>query len=197
MYLKKLKKRSGAAERLKKIPAGILLVAMVLIIAIGLQHAMSADSDNASSSARVLLAITASSTQDLSFGYIFGGVHKSMGYNDDDSSAIFTITGEPSAGINMQFALPEYLSLSDGSARVSIIFSSTDAAVDTTPASPSTMGASDGWINQNPRDLPAGAVIGAGGTARVYLGGKIVPPVDLKAGTYSGDIVLSISYNGS
>lgn len=197
MFLKILTTRGGAITPSRRIPVGILLMAIALMLTAGPSHVMSADSDNASSSARVLLAITATSTQDLSLGYIYGGVHKSMGYNDDDSSAIFTITGEPSAGINLQLTLPEYLSLSDGSARVSIIFSSTDAAVDTTPASPSTMGASDGWINQNPRDLPAGAVIGAGGTARVYLGGKVVPSVNLKAGTYSGDIVLSISYNGS
>ena len=195
--MKILKKRGGVIKSLRKIPVSIALMTMALMLTAGLSHVMSADSDNASSSARVLLAITATSTQNLSFGYIYSGVPKSMGYSDDDSSAIFTITGEPSAGINLQFILPEYLSLSDGSARVPIIFSSTDAAVDTTPASPSTMDASDGWINQNPRDLPAGAVIGAGGTARVYLGGKVVPSVNLKAGTYSGDIVLSISYNGS
>jgi len=175
----------------------MLLMMVALILIAGPSHVMSADSDNASSTARVLLAITVASTQDLNLGYIYGGVPKSIGYNDDDSSAIFTITGEPSAGINLQFILPEYLSLSDGSARVPIIFSATDAAVDTTTASPSTMDAGDGWINQNPRDLPAGAVIGAGGTTKIYLGGKMVPSDNLKAGTYNGDIVLSVSYDGT
>jgi len=189
--------RGGGIKSLRKMPVRVLLMAMALMLIAGPSHLMSADSDNASSTARVLLAITVTSTQDLSLGYIYGGIPKSMGYNDDDSSAIFSITGEPSAGINLQFMLPEYLSLSDGSARVPIIFSATDSAVDTTTASPSTMDASDGWINQNPRDLPAGAVIGAGGTTRIYLGGKVVPPGNLKAGTYNGDIVLSVSYNGT
>ena len=184
---------------LRKIPGSIWIqiMTMVLILATGPSLIMSADSDNASSTARVLQAITVVADQDLNLGYIYGGVPKSIGYNDDDSSAIFSITGEPSAGINLQFILPEYLSLSDGSARIPIIFSTTEAAVDTTVTTPSTMDASDGWINQNPRDLPAGAVIGAGGMTRVYLGGKVIPPSNLKAGTYNGDIVLSVSYNGT
>lgn len=179
-----------------KLPVCIQILAMVLILVTGQLPVMSADSDNAGSSARVLLAITVEASQDLSLGYIYGGVPKAMSYTDDDSAAIFTVTGEPSAGINLQFILPEYLSLSDGSARIPIIFSATDAGVDTAVTSPSTMDASDGWINQNPRDLPAGAVIGAGGVTRIYLGGKVVPPSNLKAGTYNGDILLSVSYNG-
>ena len=182
---------------LRKIPVSIKVVAIMLLLAAGPSLIMSADSDTAGSSARVLLAITAVATQDLNLGYIYGGIPKEISCNDDDSSAIFTITGEPSAGINLQFILPEYLSLTDGSARVPIIFSSDDAAVDTAIATPSTMDAADGWINQNPRDLPAGAVIGSGGMTRVYLGGKIAPPANLKAGTYNGDIVLSVSYNGT
>ena len=195
--MERFTKRDGVVKPSGKILVSILSISMALMLMAELSPVMSADSDNASSTARVLLAITVSSTQDLHFGYIYGGIPKSMGYNDDDSSAIFTITGEPSAGINLQLVLPEYLSLSDGSARVPINFSSTDAAVDTTTASPSTVDAADGWINQNPRNLPVGAVIGAAGTTKVYLGGKVVPSVNLKAGTYSGDIVLSVSYNGS
>ncbi len=184
-------------KSLREISAGILVISVTLILVAVSPPIMSADSDNATSSARVLLAITVVAEQDLNLGYVYGGVPKSMGYNDDDSSAIFSITGEPSAGINLQLILPEYLSLPDGSARIPIIFSATDTGVDTTVASPSTMNASDGWINQNPRDLPAGAVIGAAGMTRVYLGGKVIPPSNLKAGTYNGDIVLSVSYNGT
>ena len=155
------------------------------------------DFTDGAASGTVLTIIAASSTQDLAFGNIFQGVPKSIGYNNDASSSIFTITGEPSAGINLQLILPQYVSLSDGSDRMTIIFSSTDAAVDTTIATPSTVGASDGWINQNPYNLPTAAVIGSAGTTRIYLGGKIVPSIDQSPGAYSGDIVLSVYYNGT
>ncbi len=151
---------------------------------------------NGPSTATVLTMITATASQNLNFGQIFGGTPKSMGYNKDDSSAIFTVTGQPSAGINLELILPEYLSLANGSARMPVIFSTTDAAIDTTTVTPSTVGAGNGWINRNPHSLPA-AVVGSGGTTKLYLGGKVVPSVDQKAGSYSGDIVLSVSYTGS
>ncbi|MEE9554551.1 MAG: hypothetical protein V3W18_09660 [candidate division Zixibacteria bacterium] len=155
------------------------------------------DFTDGAASGTVLTIIAATSTQDLAFGSIFQGVPKLIGYNNDAASSIFTITGEASAGINLQLILPEYVSLSGGSDRMTIIFSSTDAAVDTTTATPSTVSASDGWINQNPYNLPASAVIGSAGTTRIYLGGKIVPSIDQTPGAYSGDIVLSVSYNGT
>jgi len=197
--MKKLKSKGRKIKLSGRSLVRILWIAaaLTLMLTAILSPVMSADSDNASSTARILLAITVTAAQDLSFGYIYSGIPKSMGYDDDDSSAIFTITGEPSAGVNLNFILPEYLSLADGSARVPIIFSATDAAVDTTTVTPSTVTASDGWIDQNPRTLPVAAVIGAGGATKVYLGGKVVPSINLKAGTYSGDIVICASYNGS
>jgi len=155
------------------------------------------DTVDGGASGTVLTIITATATQDLAFGNIFQGVPKTIGYDNDASSAIFTITGEASAGINMQLILPEYLSLANGSDRITIVFSSTAAAVDTTTVTPSTVTASDGWIDQNPYNLPAAAVIGASGITKIYLGGKIVPSTDQKPGTYSGDIILSVSYNGT
>ncbi len=176
----------------------LLKLAIVTVALWAILSPLSAlDFSDGTASGTVLTIITAAATQDLAFGNILQAVPKSIGYNNDASSAIFTITGEASAGINLQLILPEYVSLSDGSDRMTIIFSSTDAAVDTTTVTPSTISASDGWINQNPYYLPASAVIGSAGTTKIYLGGKIVPSVDQTPGTYSGDIVLSVSYNGS
>ena len=158
---------------------------------------ISQNSDNGSATARIMTILAVTATQDLGFGNVYMGIPNSIGYNDDDSSAIFTITGEASAGINLQLILPEYLSLANGSDRMIIVFSATDAAVDTTTVTPATVTGADGWIDQNPRALPVGAVIGASGTTCVYLGGKVIPSVSQKAGTYNGDIVLSVAYNGS
>lgn len=177
------------------IPRILFLIALILALGI---NAEAQDVANALATATVQTAITVAATQPLDFGNVFQGMPKSIANNQDDSSAIFTITGQAGAGINIQFALPEYLSLPDGSDRMPVIFRSTDAAVDTTnTATPSTLTAAGGWINQNPYLLPAAAVIGSpGSNTKIYLGGKVAPSSNQKAGVYSGDIVLSVSYNG-
>lgn len=159
---------------------------------------MAQDVASAQATATVQSAITVTATQPINFGDVLIGVPKAIGWNNDDSSAIFTITGQAAAGINIVLTLPEYLSLADGSDRLNAIFRSNDAAVDTSnTATPSSMVAGDGWINQNPYNLPATAVIGSpGSNTKIYLGGKVVPSGNQKAGSYSGDIVLSVSYNG-
>lgn len=170
---------------------------VLLILASG-TNAWPQDVANALATATVQTAITIVATQPLNFGNVFQEMPKTIGNNMDDSSAIFTITGQGGAGINIQLALPEYLSLADGSDRMSIIFRNTDAAVDTSDiATPSTLIAGNGWINQNPYLLPSAAVIGSpGSNTKIYLGGRVVPSANQKAGIYSGNIVLSASYNG-
>ena len=176
--------------------AGII-IGCTLIIELA-ATARAQDVANALATATVQTAITVTASQPLDFGNVFQGIPKSIGSNMDDSSAIFIITGQAGAGINIQFSLPEYISLPDGSDRMSIVFRSTDAAVDTSnTATPSTMVAGDGWVNQNPYLLPSAAVIGSpGSNTKIYLGGRVVPSGNQKAGVYSGDIVLSVFYNG-
>ncbi len=144
--------------------------------------------------ATVLPLIVVTATQVLDFGEVFQGVPKTIARTNDDSVAIFTITGEHGAGINLQLILPEYINLADGSDRMPIVFRATDAAVDTNGATPSTVVAADGWVDQNPYILPAGATIGATNT-RIYLGGKVNPSSNQKAGAYTNDIVLMVAYN--
>jgi len=173
------------------------ITASIIILMSGIT-VQAQDIANALATATVQTAITVVATQPLNFGNVFQGVPKTIGNNMDDSSAIFTIAGQGGAGINIQFALPEYLSLPDGSDRMFIIFASTVAAVDTSnTATPSTMIAGNGWINQNPYLLPSAAVIGSpGSNTKIYLGGRVVPSGNQKAGVYSGNIVLAVSYNG-
>jgi hypothetical protein len=175
-----------------------LLIGVFLLMGF-IKSAIAQDIASGSATATVQTAISITANQPLDFGQIFQGVPKAIGANNDDSCAIFTIAGQGGAGINLQLSLPEYISLSDGSARMNIIFNSTTASVDTSnTATPSTMIGADGWINQNPYLLPAGAVIGSpGNNTKIYLGGKVVPSGNQKPGNYSGDIVLSVSYNGS
>jgi hypothetical protein len=162
------------------------------------ERAAAQDVASAQATATVQSAITVTATQVLTFGDVLIGVPKSIGWNNDDSCAIFTITGQAGAGINIMLTLPEYLTLADGSDRLGLVFRSNDAAVDTSnTATPSSMVGGNGWINQNPYNLPSAAVIGTpGSNTKIYLGGRVAPSGNQKAGNYSGDIVLSVNYNG-
>jgi hypothetical protein len=162
-----------------------------------LSGSVQAGTANGAGSARIVTVITVTATQNLNFGEVYPGIPKSMGYNRDDSAGIFTITGEASAEINLDLVLPEYLSLPGGTDRMQVIFDDDCATVDTTTTTPSLVGSSDGWVNQNPRSLPAGAVIGSGGTTRLYLGGTVAPSPAQTAGSYTGDIILNVSYTGN
>jgi hypothetical protein len=177
----------------KKWPAVLLLSALVLLPLSS--HPQDVATGQATATVLAGLAVTA--IQDLQFGELLQGVAKIMGKNDDDSSGIFQIAGAPSRGISIYMALPAYLALADGSDRLLVSFSATDATVDTTVATPSTVVAGDGWIDQDPHNLSAPYVIGAGGLTNIYLGGNVTPSVDQKAGAYSGDIIVSVAYNGT
>ena len=156
------------------------------------------DVANGLATANCLASLTVTATQTLAFGNVFQGVAKVQGKNDDANSGIFTIAGAPSAGISVYIALPAFLALLPGGAdRMIVSFSTTDATVDTTTVTPSTVAAGDGWIDQNPYSLPAAVVIGAAGSTRVYLGGKVSPAVNQSAGSYVGDIVCSVAYTGT
>jgi len=174
-------------------PIGLTLA---LIILVGAATGVAQDFDDRSATARVLTVLSATATQDLDLGQVFSGIPKGMGNDSDDSSAVFTITGEAGAGINIQLLLPEYLALADGSDNIAIIFDNNDCSVDTIgTADPSTVVGA--FVNIDPRNISAGVIIGSGGTSKLFLGGKIIPSVNQKAGVYSGDVVLSISYNGN
>jgi len=155
------------------------------------------DVANGLATATCLASLSVTATQNLIFGNVFQGVAKTQGKNDDANSGIFTITGAPSAGISIYLSLPAFLALLPGGAdRMIVKFYTTDATVDTTTVTPSTVAAGDGWIDQNPYALPAAVVIGAGGSTRVYLGGKVSPSVNQSAGNYVGDVVCSVAYTG-
>lgn len=181
-------------KRSRKLP-GTLAVAVLGVL---LLPCVAAGQDVAvgSATATVVTTISVTASSPLAFGDVMQGVPSSVA-NNNSSAAIFEITGQGGSGADLYLQLPEYLTLSDGSDRITITFNSTDASVDTTGAGdPATMDASKGWQNTNPYNLPAAAVIGAAGTD-VYLGGKVIPSPNQKAGSYSGDIVLTVAYNGS
>ncbi len=143
----------------------------------------------------VLTVVSVTSSASLDFGDVLQGVPTSIA-NNNASAAIFEIAGETDAGVDLYLLLPQQMHLADNSDRMPIIFSSTDASIDTTGAGdPPGMAGGKGWQNVNPNSLPTAVTIGSAGTD-LYLGGTTVPSPNQKAGAYAADVVLTVSYNG-
>ncbi len=179
-----------------------VVVALLCFVLFGVGNIYAQQAVTGSADGVVLAAITLAATENLDFGDVFQGVPKTVARTatgTDTTAAIFTITGEAEAGVTAQFVLPEYLS-SSGGANMLCAFSATDMAIDTSGTkTPLTVVAGDGWVDQDPRNFPAGMQIGGLGIVftSVFLGGKVTPSLFQPAGTYSGDIILTVSYNGT
>lgn len=183
-------KRERRRARIARVVACGLLVVMCA------GPGLAQDVANGQATANVLAGLTIVATQDLQFGDILQGVAKSVGYDDDLNAGIFTITGNTGSGISVYITLPDYIALTDGSDRMTISFTTTDCAVDQNGATPSTVTALDGFIDQDPHNLPGGIVVGVPNT-RLYLGGRVTPTIDQAPGAYFGDVICSVAYNGT
>lgn len=175
------------------------MVVVALVATVGAPIVKAQDVSTGQATAQVLAILQVAAVQALDFGNVYQGVPKVQDETSDANSGIFSIAGAPSANIACYFQLPDYVALADGSDRMPITFSTTDAtfsvlaaAAPSTPAAPGA-GAT---LNTSPRNL-TGTAIGAGGAAQIFLGGEVIPTVNQTAGAYSADIVLTVSYTGS
>jgi hypothetical protein len=175
---------------------GAILMALGIICGAS-RESRAQDVANGLATANVQATLAVIATQNLQFGNMFQGVAKSIGNNVDAFSGIFNITGAPSAGLSISMVMPDYMALADGSDRMTIAFSPTDATIDTNNTTPSTVGGGDGWQNVNPRNVPAAVVVGSGGQTNIYIGGRAIPAVNQKAGAYTGDLIVSVAYDGT
>lgn len=147
----------------------------------------------ATATIQAVLAVTATSA--LAFGAVFQGVPTTIA-NTAAAAGVFTIAGQGGSGVSIFMQLPDYLATSTGDDRLVVAFSTTDASVDSTAnVNPATFGV--GWQNVNPHSFPSATVIGTLGQTAIFLGGTVIPTVDQVAGAYTGDIILTVAYNGS
>jgi hypothetical protein len=170
-----------------------VVIAVLLSVLLAPGKVASQDIAVGSADAMVLTAISINSPQGLDFGNVQQGVPKSVASNNS-SAAIFEITGASQSGINLYLQLPQYMTHTSGSDRLTILFGPTDASVDTTSAGDPTDPSISGWLNTDPYDLPSDVIIGGSGTD-LYLGGKIVPSPNQTPGNYEAEIVLTVNYN--
>ncbi len=174
----------------------VVLLCAMLVLTPAVHYAQ--EVANGLAIANVLTGLSVVATQDLDFGDVLQGVAKSVPNNDAASTGIFTITGEPGAGISVYLALPAYLATATGDDRLNIVFGATDCSIDSTGNSdPSTFG--DGWQDINPYALPSNLTIGSAVPSQtaIFLGGTVVPSVDQTSGPYSAEIIVTVAYNGS
>ncbi|PWB76178.1 hypothetical protein C3F09_01120 [candidate division GN15 bacterium] len=155
----------------------------------------SQDVASGSAIATILPALTVTATAALDFGNVYQGVSKTIAPNNADAG-IFTLGGSASAGVSVYMQLPDYLQDAVSNDRMVIAFSATDAVFDpSASADPTTPGL--GHTDENPHAFSGALTLGAGGAATIFLGGKVDPSVNQTAGSYTGDIVLTVAYTGA
>lgn len=179
------------------------LLAMVLLVAfMGTSNVMAQDVANGSATATVVTALTVTATSPLAFGIVYQGVPKSISKNVADA-AIFDIAGQANADLLLYLSLPEFVATSSGDDRMVISFTATDADIDTglaaQPGDPTSF--ISGWAGEDPHNLMGVAggtpCLGDGGFCAIFVGGKVIPTLDQTAGAYTGDLILTVAYQGT
>jgi len=144
--------------------------------------AQQSDNDQIDANATVIAQLDVTPGSTLDFGNVTPGVASSVAYGSGGS---FSITGGGGASIDLDFTLPA--NLSDGTNNLPISFSSTDANwEDGTTSSGS-----------NEFDPNAGTTLNfpSDGDMTVFIGGTVTPGAGQVAGTYTGSITLTATYN--
>lgn len=149
--------------------------------------------------ATVLAGLVVTAVQNLDFGNVLQGVARNVANADGVNAGVFSIGGEPTSGISCFLSLPEYLATNVAPLaedRMVIVFDIDDCSIDNTGnLNPAAFGA--GFLNINPHALPGGIIIGATGITALFIGGRVIPTVNQQAGTYTGLIILTVSYTGT
>lgn len=180
----------------------LTLVALLLAIVFGSTSVMAQDVANGQITATVVTALTVTATSPLAFGTVYQGVPKSISKNIADA-AIFDIGGQANADLLLYLSLPEFVATSSGDDRMTVVFSATDADIDTAlaaqPGDPTSF--VSGWAGEDPHNLMGVAggtpCLGDAGFCAIFVGGKVIPTLDQTAGAYTGDIILTVAYQGT
>ncbi len=173
-----------------------LIVAVVLAMTMA-QNVAAQDVAVGSATATVLAALTVTAGT-LVFGSVYQGVPKAI-TNDNADAGVFSITGAAGAGVSMYMQLPDYVSITGDSDRMVISFSATDCNIDTAGVSsgdPTAFLAANGYADDNPHNLPT-TNFDAASSIEIFLGGTVLPTIDQTAGAYTGDIILTVAYDGT
>lgn len=164
--------------------------------------AQAQDVANGEAIANVLAALSVVATAPLDFQNVYQGVAKAVDKNTVQAG-IFDISGQANADLMLYLSLPEYIATATGDDRMTIAFSSTDCDIDTAlaaqPGDPTAF--VDGWQSVDPHNIMnvAGAdpCLGDAGFCAIFIGGRVTPRINQTSGAYTGDIVLTVAYQGT
>lgn len=137
-----------------------------------------------------LFAQNVTVNNNLSFGTVYPGIPKTVSKTTAGLAAEFYISGTAGNEVTIDFTLPTYMNV--GSSNMQVIFRETDCAIDTS-ATPDQSNPQfnnlDPWHTLTYR-------IGSNGLY-VWLGGIIVPGLTQTEGSYSSNIVITVTYTGN
>jgi hypothetical protein len=195
-FVHKKERKMNFNSRMKLISGLLLIVAVALIVGSPARVAAQ-DVAVGEATATILTALTVTADSAIRFGDVLQGVPVTVSNASNDSSGVFRIVGAPGREVSIYLALPEYLShTTGGQDRMVISFASTDGAWDDSqgPLPAPEDGTSTAFNPYQSQTLTLDAV---GGNMAIFMGGTVHPSVDQTAGSYSGDIVMTVAYNGS
>lgn len=181
---------------------GLIAIALVILcLSWSTAELQAQDVASGQITATVVAALTVTASSPLAFGTVYQGVPKSISKNTADA-AVFDISGQANADLLIYASLPEFVATSTGDDRMSVVFSTSDADIDTAlvgPGDPTTF--VGGWQGEDPHNLMgvAGAdpCLGDAGLCAIFIGGKVIPTLDQTAGAYTADIILTVAYQGT
>jgi len=162
--------------------ATVLSAVLAAGLSVGVATAEAQTSATIQATATVLSAITVTGGTDLAFGNVTPGVNKTVAIADAGAGR-FDITKAAASGVTLSFTLPTDLT----------------SGPNTLPIGSWT----GGW---NTTATPAGATVftpsaagtntavTAGTELHVYVGATVSPPAAQPAGSYSGDVTMSVVY---
>ena len=152
----------------------LLLLASIILFALSLTPAMAQVS-----------GVTV--VNNLAFGDIFPGIPKEISEKTPGQAAEFSISGVAGSEVQIDFTLPTYMN--NVGYNMQLIFKDTDCSLDSSASADQTAPL---YADQNPwKAIVYG--IGSGGIS-IWLGGKAVPKLKQAEGSYSADIVITVTY---
>jgi hypothetical protein len=176
-------------------------LALAMVMMLVSSAAMAQDVANGSATATVVTPLTVVASSPLAFGVVYQGVPKAVSKNVVEAG-VFDITGQANADLLLYLSLPEFIATATGDDRMVIAFADNTLDIDTAGIALGDPTAFvGGWQGEDPNN-PMGVAgadpcIGDAGYCSLYLGGRVIPTLDQTAGAYTGDIVLTVAYQGT
>ncbi|MFH2035441.1 MAG: hypothetical protein ABIJ45_03480 [Candidatus Zixiibacteriota bacterium] len=149
--------------------------------------------------AAVLATLSVTATHDLAFGDVLQGVRKSADKSLDAEAGVFQIVGAGGFEITMSLTLPLFLwnNAVGNEDRLIVAFTTTGCDLDTTAAGTPSAHGPGAIVDQNPLNIPDTVIGTNDNIIQLFLGGNVYPAIDQRAGNYTADIILTVSYTGT